>query len=110
MFFIALFFIMVVMGSEFLNYYTPEATVAGVVVGSVGAYVYQSLVHWVLVPHMDTILGWRLVRYLGYQDTMCTDHTPKHIIVVENFDDTFGTGGGVVDKQAVRIFMAAQTF
>lgn len=50
--------------------------VAGAAVGALTAALWQALVYALVYPRFDSILRWRLVRALGYRDTLCRSLKP----------------------------------
>jgi len=105
------FYALVVLGAHYLNYYNADAVVAGAALGSLNALVYQSVIAWLVVPYICALLRTRVMRYLRYQDTLCSgETTPAHVVALEQFDDEFGTATPLVDRRQVREFLAAQTF
>lgn len=85
---IVLFFVAVVVGAHLLNYYSSEAILSGAALGSMNAFIYQSLVHWLLVPYFPVFLCSRFNRYWCYADNLCTgiDKPPLHVLLVEAYD------------------------
>ncbi len=68
------FYAWVVAGAHFLNYHTAASVLAGAAVGTLGAYVYQSLLHWFVVPHSRWIVSTLPARYFEYQDTLTANY------------------------------------
>lgn len=64
----------VVLSAHFLNYFTSTAIVAGALVGTANALIYQSLLYWFVVPQFAWLVRNDIVRYLCYYDTLCTSH------------------------------------
>jgi len=108
---VLLFYASVVLGAHYLNYYQSAAIVAGAALGSLNALWYQSALFWIVVPTFYIVLRSRLVRYMAYQDTLCTgDCTPAHVIAVEQFDRTFDSRQRQISRQRAKEFVASQMF
>ncbi len=116
---IFLFYLGIVLGAHHLNYYSADAVLSGAALGSGVALVYQSLIHWFVVPHFPTILSSRINRYLCYADNLCTGTTrvPLHILMVESYDEfvekqmrmgVWVCSSGV--EQSMRQFIASQAY
>jgi hypothetical protein len=113
MFVIQLFLTVNVLGAHFLNYHRSSSIIAGAALGTLTAFCYQSLLFWLIVPKFSVILRTRFVRYMAYQDSLCTgDCTPPHVLAVEAFDKQFPLSqrADYVERLKAREFVAAQTF
>jgi hypothetical protein len=60
-----------------LGYSSSAQCMVGAIAGTVHAMLWQLFINYVIQPHMDRILEWRICTYLGYRDTMCRI-APEH--------------------------------
>ena len=77
-----LFLVLSVISQDFLNYHTPESTIAGVAAGVSLALVYQTLVYLLVVPAFGWLLERRIVRFMGYRDTLCCDYDSTDLVPI----------------------------
>ena len=68
-----LFLALAVIAQEFLNYHTPQATIAGAALGIFVAVLWQLFLYAVIVPSFSIVLRSTFVQYMAYQDTLCYD-------------------------------------
>jgi hypothetical protein len=74
----------VAIGMHQLNQSTREAVLAGAAVGALDALVYQTLLHWLIVPHFAYILA-TAPRWLDCRDTLCGAEHYSQIYLVHKF-------------------------
>lgn len=104
-----LLFMLTVIGSDMLNYQHTDAIVSGAAIGSGFALLFGSAGYFFFVPWFSWLLHNRFVRYMGYEDKMCTGNAgvAPHIVVLENFDAQFPTGD-TIRRTDVRRFIAKE--
>lgn len=108
---LVIFMALVFSGSHFMHFHHSDAILNGVIVGALNAVVYQTFLHWLILPRLCRILSLRWVRYLGYMDSLCLEETtPIHVIAVEEFDERFPQESRVISREKARDFVAQQTF
>jgi hypothetical protein len=71
-----LFLALTVVSQDLLNYHSSQSAIAGSVLGTVLALLYQSFLYSIIVPTFYIVLRSSVVRYLNYQDTLCIEWTP----------------------------------
>ena len=84
-------FLLTVVGSDMLNYQQTDAIVSGAAVGNTFALVHSSVGYFFVVPAFKSLLCTRFIRYMAYEDKMCTGGAavPRHIVVLERFHQHF---------------------
>lgn len=64
------FYLLVALSDHFLNYHRANAIVSGAFFGTTLALIYQTLLHWLVVPWLARISSWTFVVYMSYRDTL----------------------------------------
>lgn len=85
-------FALVFIGDHLLNYHSSEAIVAASTLGSALAFCYQWLLYVAIVPTFPRALRSRLVRFFGYDDTLCYTNGTSALgrFVLRRFDERYG--------------------
>lgn len=106
---LVLFFATTVIGAFVLNYHYADAIVAGAAFGVTLAILYQTFLYYIIVPTFPIVMRNRIIRYMGYRDTLCFGETaPLHVVMLENLDREFNQRQ--LEREAVRRWVASQTF
>lgn len=102
-------FMLTVVGADMLNYHHTDAIVMGAAVGSMWALLYGSAGYFFIVPSFGFLRSTRFVRYMGYDDSLCSgaNAVPACVIVLENFDKTFPDDRPLA-RRPVREFIARE--
>lgn len=110
-FILLLFYVATVVATHMLNNDFANAIVSGAVVGTLMAFLYQWFLYFIIVPTFPMLLKKPWVRYWDYRDTLCNcDTTPKHVVVLENLNMQFPYDQAMLQRDAVRDFIARQTY
>jgi hypothetical protein len=95
-------FALVFLGDHLLNYHTAEAIVAATTLGSALAFCYQWLLYVAIVPTFPRAMRSRLVRFFGYDDTLCYTSGTSALgrFVLRGFDERYGNASDETLVQA----------